>query len=66
MADIGANPSAEEAEEGADDAAETVIDIVHSFRLNETSFDKKSYLIHLKGMFERPRARSPADIFKAT
>lgn len=23
--------------------------MVHSFRLNETSFDKKSYLSHLKG-----------------
>ncbi|GAB7349721.1 hypothetical protein MBLNU459_g0458t1 [Dothideomycetes sp. NU459] len=46
--DIGANPSAEEQEEGADDAAQTVIDVVHSFRLNETSFDKKSYLSHLK------------------
>lgn len=47
--DIGANPSAEEADEGADDGAQTVIDVVHSFRLNETSFDKKSYLTHLKG-----------------
>lgn len=47
--DIGANPSAEEGgDEGADDAAQTVIDIVHSFRLNETQFDKKSYLSHLK------------------
>lgn len=46
--DIGANPSAEEAEEGVDDNAQAVIDVVHSFRLNETSFDKKSYLSHLK------------------
>ena len=45
----GANASAEEAEEGAEDAAETKIDVVYSFRLNETSFDKKSYLSHLKG-----------------
>ncbi|KAF7194356.1 Translationally-controlled tumor protein-like [Pseudocercospora fuligena] len=45
----GANASAEEAEEGADDAAQTVIDIVHSFRLNETAFDKKGYLSYLKG-----------------
>ena len=44
----GANASAEEAEEGAEDAAETKIDVVYSFRLNETSFDKKSYLSHLK------------------
>jgi len=46
--DIGANPSAEEADESTEDAAQTVIDVVHSFRLNETSFDKKSYLSHLK------------------
>ncbi|KAF2143358.1 uncharacterized protein K452DRAFT_286185 [Aplosporella prunicola CBS 121167] len=47
--DIGANPSAEEGgDEGAEDTAQTVIDVVHSFRLNETSFDKKSYLGHLK------------------
>ncbi|OCK95853.1 translationally controlled tumor-associated [Cenococcum geophilum 1.58] len=45
---IGANPSAEEAEEGIEDNAETVIDVVHSFRLNETNFDKKTYLSHLK------------------
>jgi ribosomal protein S20 len=25
-----------------------VLDIAHSFRLNETQFDKKSYLSHLK------------------
>lgn len=46
--DIGANPSAEEGDEGVEDSAQTVIDVVHSFRLNETSFDKKSYLSHLK------------------
>jgi hypothetical protein len=47
--DIGANPSAEEADEGTDDATQQVIDVVYSFRLQETSFDKKSYLSHLKG-----------------
>ncbi|KAF4550739.1 Translationally-controlled tumor protein-like protein [Elsinoe fawcettii] len=52
--DIGANPSAEGGDdEGADDASQTVIDIVHSFRLNETSFDKKSYLGHLKGYMKK-------------
>lgn len=50
--DIGANPSAEEADEGVEDTKQTVIDVVHSFRLNETSFDKKSYLTHLKGVSE--------------
>ena len=47
--DTGANASAEEAEEGADDQAQQVIDVVHSFRLNETGFDKKGYLTYLKG-----------------
>ncbi|KAH7128367.1 microtubule/calcium-binding protein [Dendryphion nanum] len=51
--DIGANPSAEEADEGTDDNAQTVIDVVHSFRLNETSFDKKSYLTHLKSYMKK-------------
>jgi hypothetical protein len=47
--DTGANASAEEAEEGADDNLEQVIDVVHSFRLNLTGFDKKGYLTYLKG-----------------
>ena len=47
--DIGANASAEEAEETLEDASEQVIDIVDAFRLNKTEFDKKSYLLHLKG-----------------
>jgi hypothetical protein len=48
--DIGANASAEEpGDEGADDTATQVLDIVHSFRLNETGFDKKGYLTYLKG-----------------
>ncbi|KAI4141661.1 MAG: hypothetical protein LQ340_007577 [Diploschistes diacapsis] len=32
--DIGANPSAEEAEEGVEDSSKQVNDVVHSFRLN--------------------------------
>ncbi|RAR14531.1 rna-directed rna polymerase 2 [Stemphylium lycopersici] len=47
--DTGANASAEEQEEGADDQQETKIDVVYSFRLNETGFDKKGYLSYLKG-----------------
>jgi hypothetical protein len=48
--DIGANASAEGGdEENPEDQAAQVIDVVHSFRLNETQFDKKSYLTHLKG-----------------
>ncbi|GAB1320724.1 hypothetical protein MFIFM68171_10934 [Madurella fahalii] len=46
--DIGANASAEEAEEALEDQAVKVIDIVHNFRLQSTSFDKKSYLPYLK------------------
>lgn len=47
--DTGANASAEEAEEGVEDGAVQVNNVVNSFRLNQTSFDKKSYLSHLKG-----------------
>ncbi|KAL8870256.1 MAG: hypothetical protein Q9174_003660 [Haloplaca sp. 1 TL-2023] len=32
--DIGANPSAEEADEGLDEGSKQVIDVVHGFRLN--------------------------------
>lgn len=48
--DTGANASAEEAGDDVDDNKQTVLDVVHSFRLNETQFDKKSYLSHLKSM----------------
>ena len=34
LVDIGANPSAEEAEEGVDDSSKQVNDIVNAFRLN--------------------------------
>ena len=46
--DTGANASAEEGGDDVDDNKETKIDVVHSFRLNETQFDKKAYLGHLK------------------
>lgn len=46
--DTGANASAEEADEGLEDGATQVNNVVHSFRLQSTSFDKKSYLSHLK------------------
>ena len=55
--DIGANPSAEEQEEGADDQKQTVIDIVHAFQLQETQFDKKSYLSYLKGYMKAVKAK---------
>nr|POE86541.1 translationally-controlled tumor protein like [Quercus suber] len=59
--DIGANASAEEAGEDADDQAQTVIDVVHSFRLNETQFDKKSYLSHLKGYMKAVKEKMKAN-----
>lgn len=45
---IGANPSAEEQQEALEDGAEIVNNVVHSFRLQPTSFDKKSYMTYLK------------------
>ncbi|KAF8247941.1 translationally-controlled tumor protein [Wilcoxina mikolae CBS 423.85] len=47
--DIGANASAEEAADEVEDGSETVNNVVYSFRLSQTSFDKKSYLTYLKG-----------------
>ncbi|KKA28140.1 hypothetical protein TD95_000986 [Thielaviopsis punctulata] len=47
--DIGANASAEGGEEELDDTEVKVNNVVHSFRLQSTSFDKKSYLTYLKG-----------------
>ena len=47
--DIGANASAEEELEALEDGAVTVNDVVHSFRLQSTSFDKKAYMTYIKG-----------------
>lgn len=46
--DIGGNPSAEEQEEALENGATQVNNVVHSHRLQQTSFDKKSYLTYLK------------------
>ncbi|KAM0200655.1 hypothetical protein ACHAPA_010141 [Fusarium lateritium] len=54
--DIGANASAEEAAEDVDDQVTKVNNIVSSFRLQETSFDKKSYLTYLKGYMKAVKA----------
>jgi len=51
--DIGANASAEETEEAVEDGAVQVNNVVNSFRLQQTSFDKKQYLTHLKGYMKR-------------
>jgi hypothetical protein len=44
----GANPSAEDQEEALEDGAEQVNNVVHSFRLQPSSFDKSSFLKYLK------------------
>jgi len=55
--DIGANPSAEETAEALEDGATQVNNVVHSFRLQSTSFDKKSYLAYLKGYMKAVKAK---------
>jgi len=55
--DIGANPSAEEADESVEDGVETVNNIVYSMRLAPTTFDKKSYLTYVKGYMKKLKAK---------
>ncbi|KAI8076879.1 Mss4-like protein [Halteromyces radiatus] len=56
--DIGANPSAEGGDdEGADSSSQTVNNVVYSFRLTETSFDKKSYMSYIKGYMKAIKAK---------
>ncbi|CAH8260740.1 unnamed protein product [Arabidopsis lyrata] len=48
---IGANPSAEEGgeDEGVDDSAQKVVDIVDTFRLQEQpTYDKKGFVAYIK------------------
>ncbi|SCU81789.1 LAFA_0C07184g1_1 [Lachancea sp. 'fantastica'] len=47
--DIGANPSAEAGDDDVEDGSEVVNNVVHSFRLQQTAFDKKSFLTYIKG-----------------
>jgi hypothetical protein len=49
----GANASAEVADEGTEDGAVQVNNVVNSFRLQQTSFDRKSYLTHLSGYMKK-------------
>ncbi len=50
----GANASAEEADEGTEDAAESGIDIVLNHRLVETGFpDKKAFTDYLKSYMKK-------------
>jgi len=54
--DIGANPSSEEQDEALEDGATQVNNVVYSFRLQSTSFDKKTYLSYLKGYMKAVKA----------
>ena len=45
---IGANASAEEAEEEVESSSKKVVDIVDAFRLQETSWDKKGFMGYIK------------------
>ena len=59
--DIGANPSAEDGgDDDVNDTKETVLDVVHSFRLNTTQFDKKNYLSHLKTYMKQVKEKMTA------
>lgn len=68
----GANPSAEEVDEGTDSSIESGVDVVLNHRLSETyAFgDKKSYTLYLKDymkkLVEKLQEKSPdqVDIFK--
>ncbi|KAI9897601.1 hypothetical protein N3K66_007457 [Trichothecium roseum] len=55
--DTGANASAEEAEEALEDGAALVNNVVNSFRLQSTTFDKKSYLTYLKGYMKAVKSK---------
>ncbi|WVF70908.1 hypothetical protein IAT40_005703 [Kwoniella sp. CBS 6097] len=55
--DIGGNPSAEEEAEALEAGASQVNNVVHSFRLQSTAFDKKSYLTYLKGYMKAVKTK---------
>ncbi|TFY70165.1 hypothetical protein EVG20_g2850 [Dentipellis fragilis] len=55
--DIGANPSEEDQDEALEEGATQVNNVVHSFRLQSTSFDKKSFLTYLKGYMKAVKAK---------
>ncbi|KAH3673499.1 hypothetical protein WICMUC_003605 [Wickerhamomyces mucosus] len=55
--DIGANASAEGGDEDVDDGVETVNNVVYSFRLQQTAFDKKSFLTYIKAYMKQIKAK---------
>lgn len=56
---IGANASAEGEDDdgGVDDSSYQVIDVVDSFRLEQTSFDKKGFLTCIKAYMKAIKAK---------
>lgn len=60
--DIGANPSAEEADEGTESTSRKVVDVVDSFRLVEQSgYDKKSFMGYIKPWLTKIVEKLPED-----
>ena len=55
--DIGANPSPEGEDEDVEDGSEVVNNVVHSFRLQQTAFDKKSFLTYIKGYMKEIKSK---------
>lgn len=51
--DIGANASAEEAADDLEDGVTIVNNVVYSFRLQSTNFDKKGYTSYVKGYLKK-------------
>ncbi|KAG0261642.1 hypothetical protein BG011_000816 [Mortierella polycephala] len=54
--DTGANASAEEVTEDLEHGVSVVNNVVYSFRLHSTSFDKKGYLTYIKGYLKQLKA----------
>ncbi|KAI8603773.1 translationally controlled tumor protein [Dissophora ornata] len=54
---IGGNASAEEAEETLEDGEEMLNNVIHSGRLQSTSFDKKAYITFMKGYMKAVKAK---------
>eukprot|EP00897_Mesotaenium_endlicherianum_P000596 jgi/Mesen1/10537/ME000083S10044 len=62
--DIGGNPSAEEGgeDEGVEDQAVKVVDIIDTFRLQEQPpYDKKGFMAYIKGYLQKITPQIPAD-----
>ncbi|OEH79983.1 translationally-controlled tumor protein homolog [Cyclospora cayetanensis] len=53
IGDIGVADNSAEGEDGVDDQPETVIDIVDSFHLSETSLSKKDFTAYIKAYIKR-------------